>query len=351
MKNSPLLIEGVAETGPVREDTRSIPEMVLAAVQGALADAGLGYDDIDAVVTGSADLYAGLTASNVAVTEVVGAVMKPEARIAADGVCALIHAACQLWGGAYGRVLVVTHGKASMVSQRTIEQWTMDPIYTQPLEVDMRVAAGLQACTLADGDEQAEARWAQVAAERMAAAGDRAIAKSCSAEEILASPVVASPLREGMCAPEADSACALVLTVAGHGASGVTLTGVGHDLAVHSMGDRDLSRWAGLSRACERAYKTADLGESPKFDVLEPSCRYPHEEELFLAASGLSRETMLSPSGGLFGGAAPIASGLSRVIAAKRWLSENDGTKLALAHGTWGPAGQGQAVVVLEATS
>ena len=351
MTNPPLLIEGVGETGPVVEDSRSIPEMVLAAVQAALSDAGLGYDDIDAVVTGSIDLYDGLTASNVAVTEVVGAVMKPEARIAADGVCAAIHAACQLWAGAYRRVLVVTHGKASMVSQRAVEQWTMDPIYTQPLEVDMRVAAGLQACTMADGDEQAEARWAKVAADRFAAAGERGIASACSTQDVLASPLVASPLREGMCAPEADSACAVVLTVAGDEKAGVTITGIGHDLAVHSLGDRELGRWAGLTRACERAYKTAGLGDCPEFDLLEPSCRYPHEEELFRSASGLNPETLMSPSGGLFAGAAPVASGLSRIIAARRWLTENDGAKRALAHGTWGPAGQGQAVVVLEATS
>ena len=349
MKNPPLLIEGVAETGPVGEDSRSIPEMVLAAVQAALADASVGYDDIDAVVTGSIDLHDGLTASNVAVTEVVGAVMKPEARIAADGMAAVIHAACQLWAGAYRRVLVVAHGKASMVSQRAIEQWTMDPIYVQPLGVDMRVCAGLQACTLADGDELAPARWAKVAAQRLAAAGDRGIAPEASAEDVLASPVIAAPIREGMCAPEADSACAIVLTMANDQAPGVTITGVGHDLAVHSLGDRDLGQWAGLSRACKRAYGTAGLGDNPQFDLLEPSCRYPHEEELFVSASGLATETLLSPHGGLFAGSAPVAAGLSRLIAARRWLLERGRSKRALAHGTWGPAGQGQAVVVLEA--
>ncbi|MCP4299133.1 MAG: hypothetical protein GY783_00990, partial [Gammaproteobacteria bacterium] len=72
----PVAIAGWGLSGPVPEDLRSIPEMALDAVQQALANAAMSYDDIDAVVTASVDVFDGLTASNIAVTEVVGAVMK-----------------------------------------------------------------------------------------------------------------------------------------------------------------------------------------------------------------------------------------------------------------------------------
>ncbi|MBI5477629.1 MAG: thiolase domain-containing protein, partial [Deltaproteobacteria bacterium] len=72
-----VAITGVGQSGPAAGDPRSIPEMVLEAVEGALEDAVLGWNEIDAVVTASVDLFDGMTASNVAVTEVVGAVMKP----------------------------------------------------------------------------------------------------------------------------------------------------------------------------------------------------------------------------------------------------------------------------------
>ena len=112
-----ISIAGVGRTMPCHEDRRSIPEMVLEAAEQALADAELSVTTVDAVVTASVDLFDGLTASNIAVTEVVGAVMKPETRIAADGLAALVHGACPLWAGAYETVLVVAHGKASMAPQ------------------------------------------------------------------------------------------------------------------------------------------------------------------------------------------------------------------------------------------
>jgi acetyl-CoA acetyltransferase len=300
-------------------------------------------------VTASVDLFDGLTASNIAVTEVVGAVMKAETRIAADGLAAAIHAACSLRSGAYQTVLVAAHGKASMNDYRSLTRWAMDPIHLQPLDVDFLVCAGLQASAMAAADGGAQRRWAELAARRRAAA--RGFALELSAEEVLASPLVAAPLREGMCAPLGDGAAAVVLSVLAPtpGRTSVRLVGMGHDLDRHAMGDRELARWDGLGRALSRARANAGLDSSnARIDLAEPSCLYPHEEELFRDACGIGGETAISPDGGLFGGTAPVVAGLSRLIAAARGLRGNAGLRRALAHGAWGPAGQGQAVVLLE---
>jgi len=327
--------------------------MVLEAVEAALADAALDHGAIDSVVTCSVDLYDGLTASNLAITEVVGAVMKPETRIAGDGLCAAIHAACQLLAGAYKTTLVVAHGKASMASHPGLTAWAMDPLLLQPLGVDLRVCAALQARAVAADDPGAPRRWAEIAARRRTAAssGEPSIA-ALTAEQVLASAPIATPLLQDMEAPPADGACAVVLQVAetdlaGTGRASPRLTGLGYDLSTHDPGSRDLSRWAGLNRACERAYRGAGVADpEAAFDLLEPSCRYPHEEALFRGGSGAGSEH-LSPSGGLFGGDVPAAAGLGRLIAATHHLRRRGGR--ALVHGAWGPAGQGQAVVVMEA--
>ncbi len=341
-----VAVLGWGGTGPVAEDLRSIPEMVLAAVEASLDSASLGWDAIDAVVTASVDLFDGLTASNIAVAEVVGAVMKPETRIAADGLAAAVHAVHQIRAGAYRRVLVVAHGKASMAPHWDLTAWAMDPISLQPLGVDFLVVAGLQAAVVAAGDAGAERRWAELVARRRRAGTRDAIAPPCDASNILASPIVASPLRSGMCAPLGDSACAIVLGAAGGGA---VITGAGHDLSPHHPGERELNRWEGLERACRRAYAEGAVGDpSATFDVAEPSCLFPHEEELFTAAAGIGDGTAVSPRGGLFTGTAPVAAGLSRLIAAAEATTAGRARR-ALAHGTWGPAGQGQAVMVMEA--
>ncbi|GMR02159.1 MAG: thiolase domain-containing protein [Acidimicrobiia bacterium] len=339
-------ILGAAETEIALEDPRSIPEMVLAAVEGALDDATLGWDDIDAVVTASIDLFDGLTASSIAVTEVVGAVMKPETRIAADGLAAVIHAVHQIVADAYRTVLVVAHGKASMAPLPDLTAWAMDPIYLQPLGVNFLTVAGLQAAILAGTDSGAVPRWAARVAERRSATDG--VAGPISAAEVMASPVIASPLRAGMCAPLGDGAGAVVLGIPSEEAEGVVqITGTGHDLEPHRPGDRDLTEWAGLRRACRRAYAAAGIHD-PTFSVVEPSCLFPHEEDLFVDASGIGVNATHSPGGGLFTGTAPVVAGLSRLIHAARAIDGHPGHR-GLAHGTWGPAGQGHAVVVVEA--
>ncbi len=347
-----MWLAGAGQTGPVAADSRSIPEMVLAAVEAALEDAALTFDDVDAVVTASVDLFDGLTASNLAVTEVVGAVMKPETRIAADGLCAAVHGACQILAGAYETVLVVAHGKASMASFPELTTWAMDPVYLQPLGVDFETCAGLQAQALAALDEGAERRWAELVARRRRQAAPHGVAPPRTAAEVLASPVVASPLRHEMVAPRADGACAVLLRQAPGEREYTLISGFGWDLAAHAPGDRDLGHWRGMGRACARAYEASGVAEpGESLHLLEPSCHYAHEEELFVRASGAGGKPCVSPTGGLFAGAVPVAAGLSRLIAADRWLRARNEAACALVHGSWGPIGQGQAVAILEAAA
>ncbi len=108
------VVIGVGQTAyEPAKPAQAIPEMVLEAVERALADARIGMSEVDAVVTASVDLWDGRTASNIQVTEVVGAVMRPEARVAGDGLLAAIHAAMTVGAGAYGTVLVAAHCKMS----------------------------------------------------------------------------------------------------------------------------------------------------------------------------------------------------------------------------------------------
>lgn len=346
----PVTIAGWGLAGPVPEDLRSIPEMVLEAVQAALANAAMGYDDIDAVVTASVDVFDGMTASNISVTEVVGAVMKPETRISADGLCAAIHAACQIRAGAYDTVLVVAHSKPSMSDFYELTQWALDPIFLQPLGIDFLACAGLQAAAIANQSENALQRWASIAARRLADVNG-SDGPALASDDVLRSEIVAAPLREKMCAPLADGACACILRRADSLPSAgeqILMTGLGHDLAANFIGDRDLAEPAGLARAANRAYADAGISKpADQIDVAEPSVAFAHEEDLFIQAAGIDGNTIISPDGGLFAGYVPIVAGLSRLAAAAGHLQGGDARR-AVAHGSWGPAGQGQAVAVLE---
>lgn len=363
-----ILVAGVGQSGPATADARSIPEMVLAAVEAALVDAHITLNSVESVVTASVDLFDGLTASNIAVTEVVGAVMRPETRIAADGLCAAIHAVCQLRAEAYETVLVVAHGKASASTHHQgLSAWAVDPIYLQPLGFEFDTAAALCAQALAAQEPDAIGRWERLGERRCASAASAGVGIRVGGSAGLAGPSPAmrglpSPLTSAMAAPAADAAYAVVLrrgvdlrssAARPNPGPSIALTGMGWDLAAHQLGERDLTRWEGLERACARAYADGGIKEPAQaFGLLEPSCAFAHEEELFLKASGQQgASTLLSPDGGLFGGAAPVGAGLSRLVAAVTRLKREPSLRRALAHGTWGPAGQGQAVAVLEAIS
>ncbi len=346
--NTPLqqvTIIGTGRTAFMPENReQSTVEMVAEAVNAALLDADLDLDDMDATVTASVDLWDGRTASNVALTEVVGAVMGPETRIAADGLAAFSQAAMTVAAGAYETVLCVAHCKPSESDHLALTAWTLDPILLQPLGFDDAVAAGLQA-ELTRSEPQA---WAEAVVRARAIAASDPLGPSLDVPEVddvLNAPPLAGPLTLDMAAPLCDGAVAIVLGNSGNRdqgqqRTGIRVAGLGYATEAHYLGERDLVQASALRAAAHRA--GVDTGDA---NIVELSAPYAHQEELFAEILGAGQGT-LNPSGGMLGGAPPFAAGLARLVEVVKRLDKDE---LGIAHGTWGPAGQAQCVVALEA--
>jgi len=338
----------------------SIPELVHQAVQATLRDAHFSIQDIDAIVTASVDLWDGLTASNVAVTEVVGAVMKPETRVAGDGLLAACQAAMSILAGSYEVVLVVAHGKGSMADRWALSNWTFDPLYQQPLGLDDLTAAALQAQVYLDRYRISPRAPAGVVVKNRCEPG-------LTVDDVLASPVLAPPIHELEVTPIADGACALVLTAASHIPEGkrppVRIWGFGYAIESHYLGDRDLADPAALREAARRTYRMAGISDPRhEIQVVHLSEAFAHQELLWYEGLGfcgpgegprLLMEGVtapegalpVNPRGGLLAGVPPFVAGLDRLIRAVEDVQA--GVTTALAHGTWGPAGQGHVVMVV----
>lgn len=301
MNAPPVSILGVGRTDYEPQPGTTIPELVYRAVKAALDDAGMTMRDIDARVTASVDLWDGLTASNVMVTEVVGAVMQPESRIAGDGLLAACHGAMSIMAGAYHTVLIVAHCKSTMGDRWGITNWTFDPIYQQPLGLDDYYAAALQLSALR-------------------------------------SPAPLSPC------PPADGAAAIILSST---PAPITIRGMGWALDEHYLGDRDLTDSPALRKAARRAYDLAGIID-PKRDLTlaELSDHFAHQRALWASILGLNGFPHLNPSGGSAHGVPPFVAGLNSLIEIVLRLREKTGA--GLAHGCWGPAGQGQVVMVVK---
>ncbi|MBE7423783.1 MAG: hypothetical protein HS110_15350 [Zoogloeaceae bacterium] len=319
------------QPAPQELEGRSIPTLVHQAVKECVGDACVTMTDIDAIVTASVDLWDGKTASNIAVTEAVGAVMRAETRIAGDGLLALMHGAMMLLSGHYRRVLVVAHGKCSEADVDAVSNWSFDPVYQQTLHLTDAQALALQSQAVA---ARAEAYWG----------AKNATAFLCA---------VAAGNANDKLAPQGDGACAVILEP---GDGGITLSGFGYDLDAHYLGDRDLSRSEGLLRATRRACRMASL-DNPKREITHHYWSLRTGWQLPLWAEAVGSWAFAEGPTGLqsgrhhvqWAGLPPFAAGLQRLITAVKELRENPGTGYALAQGCHGPAGQAQAVCLLRA--
>ena len=371
---------GVAIVGAVqtkyepRKAHQAYNEMVYEVVAGLLKQTGVRMQAIESMVTASQDAWDGKTISSMSVNEVVGAYLKSEAKVAGDGLQALIYGAARILAGAFDYTLIVAHCKESEGQPDEITKVMFDPFCERPLGLNDTLATGLQArryISVAGIDLRALALVAQKnhrSALRNPLAQRRG---DYTLDEILAAPDFVDPLTELMAGPRSDGACALLLAsaekAAAFGERAVWIAGMGNSTDSYWT-DRDLSAAEALRQAAHRAYTKAGIS-ADQLDVAEISARYAHEELLCGEALGLwkreelkallaeknplRKRTKVNPSGGAITGNPTTVAGLARAAESYLQLAglagdrQVPGAQVAVAHGASGVCGQSQSVVVL----
>jgi acetyl-CoA C-acetyltransferase len=343
---------GHARTAPARDDVNTT-ELAWEAVSAALADAGVELAQIEGAVTASQDFWEGRTISSMAVNEIAGGTLGSEAKVAADGVMAVLYAMARIEDGDQHLNLIVAHSKESQADPHSVELAGFDPYFERALDPDETIAAALQASLYyarsGRGPEDAARVVAAARARRKKGSdlgGWAYFLEAVSVADVLASRPTASPLRELDRAPRVDAATALVVCddataerlgrpavrlVAGAARSGGWWTG------------RDLTRAPELSGAVGEALERAGW-ELP--DRVELNAPYAHQQLILAEELGLGGpeafEDGLTPTGGWLAGSAGTVAGLEAVARAARAGGR------ALVHGTTGICGQSHAVVLLE---
>lgn len=336
-------------------------ELALEAIEEALDDAGVALTDIEHAVTGSMDFLDGRTIASMSVAEVVGSYRKPESRIVGDAVGAVLYAWARMRGGAYRLGLIVAHAKESQGRPHIISNAAFDPFTERSLEPDEEVVSGLAAQRFhaATGLSPADAAEQVVRARALGRRHPKLEPlPQVSVDDVLGSPLLASPLRELDRAPLTDGACALVVAVAdvarGLGTAPVWIAGAAVDTDDYWI-DRDLSRVDALERAHRRAVGlTGWNGAVP--DVVELSAAYGYQLLQFAPVFGLDLDSPgLNPSGGRLAGTPSVVAGLDGVAECTHQLRGTAGdrqlpsARQGLAHGWHGLGAQTHGVVALEA--
>ncbi len=275
----PVAIIGTGQTRhSKRRDDVSQPELVREAAAAALADADLRPADIDAILISNMELFEGRAFPELWAGAGAWATGKPCLKIATggtSGTSACIAAFHQVGSGCFDTVLVVGFEKHSEGHTQAGMALT-DPYW------DRSVAAGalgnfaLSICQYVRerGVTERQAAMVAVKARRNAAANPYAHLRlgDLTIEEVLASPVIASPLRRLDMCPQSDGAAALV--VAGEASARrrcrrpawVKAAVTRHDKPYLGDLDRRLASMRTLRQAASLAYRQAGI-EDPLRDL------------------------------------------------------------------------------------
>jgi acetyl-CoA acetyltransferase len=333
-----------------QELERNEVEILMPVVREAVERSGIDKKEIGFVCSGSSDYVAGVPFSFVMTLDAAGA-WPPicESHVEMDGAWALYEAWVKIQIGEQDSALVYCYGKSSMCNISEVLSRQLDPYYMGPLWPDAMSLAALQARMLLDEGLASERDLAEVVvrSRRDAKKNPNAqLAGDFEVEELLAEPMIASPLRKHDCAPISDGAAAVVLAADDLARSvcerPAWITGIDHRIEAHDLGVRDLTRSPSTALAAEKA----GLGRAP-VDVAELYAPFSHQELILREAMGLGEEVKVNPSGGALSANPVMVAGLIRIGEAAERI-QNGSASRAVAHATSGPCLQQNLVCVME---
>lgn len=329
-------------------------EILLPVIREALDEAGIARDEIDFYASGSHDFYEGRTFSYIESLDAVGAwppISESHVEMDAAWACHEAWAWLQLNEGDIALVYGIGRGSLPRDLDQVLPA-QLDPYFLTPLRPHRDAIAALQACALIGAGATSEQQMAEVAVRSLISATANPKAQKAGTfteADLLATPYVASPLREHDIAPIGDAAAVLVLA-AGDTARRLTarpawLRGMDHRMDTHYPGMRDLTRVDPAGLAAHRAAEMAGFAPAD-VDVAELHTEYSHQESLLVNTFGLAG-VPVNPSGGPLAGRPVTATGLVRIGEAAQRILDGRADR-ALAHAASGPALQQNLVCLLE---
>jgi len=374
-----VAIVGYAQTRYETDSDASREMLVLEVAEGALRSAGINRDDIDTVITANNDYLDGRTISNMRLVEPAGAWLKDESKVEMDGAYAVLYALMRILSGDHEVALVIGVGQASVYATYIPGIMTLDPTFDRERGLLNEVsAAALQARAYMHSYGITEEQIAGVAVKNMRNAALNPLAlrrmPDLTTEEVLASRLLYSPVRELSAFPPSDGACGVILASADKVPvitdNPAWIRGVGfrHD---SYLTERPLHKLEALKEAAWSAYAMAGVTDPmQEIDLAEIQENFAHEELMAYEAlgfcgegkggellqSGVTRldgKLPVNPSGGALSANAACAAGLARIVEAVMQVRGEAGERqvkgaaTALAHGQTGLCAQENMVLIL----
>lgn len=329
------------------------------------------------VVTCSDDVIDARTISDNGVTDVVGAHLRGEEKMAQESINGLGYAMSCILSGHDDVILYMGHAKESQSeSRRMCTNLAFDPFYCRPLGMDFQNVDALQARAYMEKSKVTDEHLAKIVVRSRKNAKKNPFArdnKAVNEKDVMNSPMYSDPLRELHVYPSTDWAYGMLLCceerVKEFTKHPVWITGYASCMDSYFLGDKDLASNFPLKNAAERAYKKAGITD-PRKDIglFELSDHAAYQLPMWAEGVGIAGEGAggawldgggpdtfnVNLSGGHLNGNPLLLGGAARAIECFLQLRgeagerQVKGVKKALAQAAYGGGGQHQAVVILE---
>jgi acetyl-CoA C-acetyltransferase len=358
-------IVGVYQT-PLRRGVvdQSLEEMIFEAARGALADAGLTINDIDAITLSTTDQVEGRVIESMVTTGAAGGVGRDVTTLASAGEHAFVYAYIRIKAGQARRILTLAWSKESESVNPSHADWLCaEPFLLRPLGMTSRAAAGLQASAYVSRyglDEKAVRAVRDARAASWAKSSNAVSGTTASSERLVAWPLTDDDLPRGC-----DAAAAAVMVAADAVSDDQVpawIEGVGWISDRYELAERDLSRFDSLAAAVQMALGANLVRDVDVVEVQEISsiASFAVCEALGLAEPGKGARSAVSsagpvinPSGGNLPANPGNAAGYLRIVNAAQQIRGRAGTgqvepkpRSAIGAAMNGFAGQSSTVVL-----
>ena len=303
---------GIAGFGQSKMVTKrtdvTFPELVKEGADLTLADAGIGIDDVDAVVYPLApDALIGVSNGERWVIDALGAAGKPFMRVnngGATGMSAVLAAWTHIASGMFDVVLVAGADRVSESgSAQSVlnKMWDVGYERTVPLNTITMLALSAQRYMhLYDSDETDMARVTVKNRAHAALNPYAHLRTPMTVEEVLATRTLSWPIKLGDACPSSTGAAGVVLVseryAKANGLKPAWIRGIGQNTETFWMGNRvgpkaaaDHADADGLAAAFQIAYAQAGITNPRKqIDVAEVYAPFSSVELQVIEAAGLA---------------------------------------------------------------
>lgn len=349
-------------------DTVQHIDLISQTVNLALLASGFDIRDIDVVIDCGSDVLDGRSISNCGFLGQMGAHHKEESRVEEDGLFGAMYAVNKVASGAAKVALVLAYSKPSESIVENYYRTIAEPFYQRPVGLNKAVAAGLLASQYLTATGATEEDLAAIAAHAWNQAALNptiADARSYTSEEILKSPLVASPLHQLAISRPVDGAVAVIIAIESIAKKGATIpvwiTGMGSAMESQFLSEREYGRLEACEVAGAAALKRAGSADVSGFGLAEVSATSAADEAMVVEALGLAKpgaaaaaydgDVQINLSGGAIPADPIMATGLVRLHEASSRLSgrgHRSTASKALVHGAGGIGMQTHSVFTLE---